>query len=298
MALLNPPELRPSVVLGVVRYLGSQRGQQDQRDRLLITLAPQTLGGANPQRDVKSNLAVAIELGLIEQSADRVKLAEGVLPAVKDGHHAMVRLLRSRVLSDEMNTAPWRSQKGARDLTNALSWFLTLSPGESPIQMDGGGPRTAQSLQAKDFGPRQGNEETSNWPIGNANRFGAFRRWACSLGFAWVSPNGELVPDPSAAIRDALPAIFGTRTELTAADFMANLGNCVPVVDQGRYREFVTKNWTRSVADSRETSASLTDALERLTNTGSILLDDRADAARVAKAGGATFSHIRRGPKL
>ncbi len=298
MALLNPPELRPSVTLTIVRYLGAQRAQQDDPERLLATLAPASLGGANPQRDVNENLKAAIELGLVLRSKDKVTLAEGVLPAVEEGRGAMVKLLRKRVFDDSLNSTPWRSQVGARDLTNALSWFLTLPPAESPIQMEGG-PRSAEALQTKDFGPRQDEDggESSNWPIGNSTRWNAFRRWACSLGFAWANPNGRLVPDPTVAIRDALPDVFTAADELTAREFVSKVGECVPVLDGGRYQEFVTSNWERPAAENRAITVPLTDALERLASKGSIVVDDRADAARVAKADGSTFSHVRMGAR-
>jgi hypothetical protein len=296
MALLNPPELRPSITLTIVRYLGAQRGQQDSAERLLSTLAPASLKGADPQHDVSVNLRAAIELGLVLRSDDKVSLADGVLPAVQDGQGALVKLLRERVFTDSLNSTAWRSQVGARDLTNALSWFLTLSPTESPIQMEGG-PRSAAALQTKDFGSRQDEDgdESSNWPIGNPTRWGAFRRWACSLGFAWANPNGHLVPDPTTAIRDALADVFASATELTAREFVSKVGECVPVLDGGRYREFVMSNWERPAVENRLLTVSLTDALERLTNEKSILVDDRADAARVAKADRSTFSHVRLG---
>jgi len=286
------------VTLTIVRYLGAQRAQQDNEDRLLATLAPASLGGTNPQRDVGENLKAAIELGLVVRDKDRVSLANGVFAAVERGEGAMVKLLRQRVFLDSLNSAAWRSQVGARDLTNALSWFLTLSPAESPIQMEGG-PRSAEALQAKDFGPRQdeNGDESSNWPIGNSTRWNAFRRWACSLGFAWANPKGQLVPDPTVAIRDALPDIFADARELTAREFVNKVGEHVPVLDSGRYREFVTSNWQRPPTENRGITVALTDALERLSNEGSLFVDDRADAARVARADGLTFSHVGKGPR-
>lgn len=293
MALLNPPELRPSVILTIVRYLGAQRAQQDTIERLLATLAPASLKGADPQRDVNENLKAAIELGLVLRSEDKVTLAEGVLAAAQEGQGAMVKLLRKLVFDDALNSTAWRSQVGARDLTNALSWFLTLAPAESPIQMEGG-PRSAETLQLKDFGPRQDEDasESSNWPIGNSTRWNAFRRWVCSLGFAWTNPNGHLVPDPTVAIRDALADVFTGAEELSAKDFVSKVGERVPVLDGGRYREFVASNWERPATEDRGLTVPLTDALERLFSEGSIVLYDRADASRVAKADGSTFSHV------
>lgn len=294
MALLNPPELRPSVMLPIVRYLGAQRAQQDMRERLVATLAPVTLKGTGPQRDVRENLSSAIELGFIVENGEMVSLADGVLLSVREGPDAVVRLLRTRILAEDLNSSAWPSQVGARDLTNALSWFLTYAPSESPTKMVDA-PRSAQILQNRDFGPRQGEDDSSNWPIGNATRWSTFRRWACSLGFAWVSPSGNLIPDPTVAIRDVLPDIFESSVELSANDFVDRVGACLPVLDRGRYRQFIIQNWERPASEFRGITASLTEALDRLTIEGAIIVDDRHDVERVAKSDGSTFSHVRVG---
>ncbi|OBG64725.1 protein DpdG [Mycobacterium sp. E3339] len=293
MALLNPPEIRPSGIVLITRYLASQRGQQDTVERLVATLAPASLPG-DPQNDVTVNLRAGTELSLFVRTGDKVRLADGVLKAVEDDAGRLISLLRRRVLDDPVNNAPWPSQVGARDLTSALSWFLTFAAGEAPVRQEGG-PRAAETLQLADFGPRQQEGESSNWPIGNSTRWNAFRRWACTLGFAWANPQGHLVPDPTAAVRDALPTVFGGANELTAQEFVKHVAEHVPVLDGGRYREFVAENWQRPPNQSRGLSAPLSDALERLTSEQSIFLDDRADAARIAKADGSTFSHVRIG---
>lgn len=292
MALLNPPALRPSGVVTILRYLAAQRAQQDVVERLLATVAPQSLKG-DARSDVTQNLRAAIELGLVLAEGERVTLAHNAIAAVEGGQRAVVNLLRQRVFDDSLNTAPWRSQVGARDLTNALSWYLTLAPSDAPIQMERG-PRSAEDLQLKDFGPRQDGDggQSSNWPINNGTRWGAFRRWACSLGFAWANPNGHLVPDPTVAIRDSLPEVFTGERELTARDFVKRLGEAVPVLDGGRYREFVTTNWERPSAEERGLTVPLSEALERLAGERAISVYDRADAPRVAKADGSTFSHV------
>ena len=297
MALMNPPELRPSGVVIILRYLAEQRAQQDVVARLLATVAPPSLKG-DPQSDVSHNLRAATELGLVVRDGEKVVLSENACVAVQRSQGAVVKLLRQRVFDDSLNVAPWRSQAGARDLTNALSWYLTLAPSGAPIQMERG-PRSAEDLQLKDFGPRQEADggRSSNWPINNNTRWGPFRRWACSLGFAWVNPNGHLVPDPTVAIRDSLPEVFSGQPEQTARDFVKNLGEAVPVLDGGRYREFVTSNWQRPPTEERGLTVPLSDALERLAGERAITLYDRADAPRVAKADGSTFSHVELGAR-
>jgi hypothetical protein len=113
------------------------------------------------------------------------------------------------------------------------------------------------------------------------------------LGFAWVDPKGNLVPDPTPAVRDVLPLVFEESAELSAREFIDKIAAAVPVLDSGRYREFVEANWRRPTVEPRRLSPSLTDALERLRNDGKLTFDDRADAPRVTRADGSTFSHVR-----
>ncbi len=297
MALLNPPELRPSVILVITRFLAGRRGGRDQAERLIATLAPNGLAGANPDLDVRRNLAAATDLGLVVRSGDDVTLTDGLASVARRGDHAIVDHLRAQVLTEELNTGPWGSQVGARDLTNALSWFLTFPANESPIQMEGQ-QRAAKDLQERDFGPRQGtgdDEEAGGWPIGNPTRWNAFRWWSSSLGFAWVSPRGHLVPDPTRAIRAVLPDVVGSASELTAREFIDKLALSLPVLDFGRYRSFIEDNWQRPRSEQQRLSPPLSEALERLRSAGALTFDDRADAARVTRDDGSTFSHVRSG---
>lgn len=289
------------MILIVLRHLARQRGRKDDVNGLVAVLSPRGLSpdGAH-QRDVRDSLRAAIDLGLVERIGDEVRLAEAAVRAVSGGQGSTVALLRQAVLEPSVNVGEWGSQAGARDLTNALAWYLTYAPNAAPVAMEGG-PRSAKDLQTADFGARQpavrGRSEEEDdgggWPIGNDNRWRAFRFWACSLGFAWVDPKGNLVPDPTPAVRDALPAIAGKARELSARELVERLADAVPVLDTGRYREFVERNWRRPLSEQRRLSAPLTDALERLRADGKLVFDDRADAPRITRADGSTFSHVR-----
>lgn len=299
MALLNPPELRPSVIVIITRFLAVRRGQRDQVERLIETLAPAGLAGANPDLDVRRNLVAAAELGLVIRSGDEVSLADGLVNVARRGDQAIADHIRARVLAEDLNTGAWGTQVGARDVTNALSWFLTFPANESPIQMEGQ-ERAAKDLQERDFGPRQGtgeDDDAGGWPIGNPTRWNAFRWWSCSLGFAWVSPREHLIPDPTRAIRAVLPDVIGQASELTAREFIDKLADALPVLDSGRYRAFVEANWRRPPAEQQRLSSPLSEALERLRAAGVLRFDDRADAPRVTRGDGTTFSHVRSGTK-
>jgi hypothetical protein len=295
VALLNPPELRPSVQLLIARDLGTRRGQRDKEERLLATLAPRGLGGTD--RDVRVNLQSAVEIGIIRREGADIHLEPAMVTAVREGPAAMVSTLRQHVLDPTRNVSAWGGQTGARDFTNAVSWFLSFPAGQGPIDMESA-QRSAKELQERDFGPRQadlGEEDTGGWPIGNSTRWQCFRRWACSLGFAWITPKGAMVADPTPAVRDALTAIFARERELAAQDFISRLAHKLPVLEQGVYRQFVEANWQRPADDGSRLGEPLTDALERLKNSGHLTFDDRADAARVARFDGSTFSHARLG---
>ena len=218
MALLNPPELRASVLVIITGYLAACRGQREKQDRLLDVLAPPGLSSdGKHQNDISVNLTCARELGLVNTEGDDVRLAPEVRKPASESVPAMVEHIRHRILAPEINTAEWGSQQGARDLTNALAWFLQFPASEAPTGFEGS-ERNAADLQTVDFGKRHdanvatADEEdggAGGWPITNDTRWRTFRRWACSLGFCWLSPSGDLIPDPTPAVRAILPTIFG-----------------------------------------------------------------------------------------
>ena len=196
MALLNPPELRASMMSVIVLYLAQCRRQSDERVRIVDAISPPSLTESpeKHQLDTIRNLTSAIEIGLVARDGNRLRLSPESTKAASKGTSAIAAHIRQRVLSSDLNTAPWGSQEGARDLTNALSWFLTFGPANAPARMEGD-PPSVKFLQEADFGARHSDDDdASGWPISNSTRWNAFQRWACSLGFAWRSPVRRLVP--------------------------------------------------------------------------------------------------------
>ena len=299
MALLNPPELRASMMSVIVLYLAQCRGQRDERTRIVDAVSPPSLT-ESPQKhqlDANRNLVSAVEIGLAVRDRDRVTLSPESIKAARKGTSAIAALIRQRVLSEDLNTAAWGSQEGARDLTNALAWFLTFGAADAPARMEDGIP-SVKSQQEDDFGARHSDDDdASGWPISNSTRWIAFQRWACSLGFAWRSPAGSLIPDPTPAVRDTIPAMFESESTLDGRSFVLALGAQLPVLESGAYRRFVEKNWNRSSESSGplRLSAATTDALRRLDTSGHLVFEDRADAPRVTQVDGKTFSHVSRG---
>lgn len=301
MALLNPPELRVTVLVIITGYLAACRGQREQRERLLDVLAPAGLSkDGKHQNDVAVNLACARELGLVTIESNDIRLIPEARKPAGDGPTAMASYIRRRVLAPELNMAEWGSQKGARDLTNALAWFLQFPASAAPTSYEGG-KRDAAELQTADFGRRHATgsdaddeegDSAAGWPIANDTRWRTFRRWSCSLGFCWLSPSGDLVPDPTRAVREVLPDVFAGAKMLDGPAFIHALGRCFPVMETGEYREFVNAHRVDAREDDGRLSSATSDVLRRLEADGSVRLEDRADAVKLTLSDGTTVSHI------
>ncbi|WP_419912720.1 protein DpdG [Candidatus Poriferisodalis sp.] len=301
MALLNPPELRVSVLVIITGYLAACRGQREQQDRLLDVLAPTGLSkDGKHQNDVAVNLSCARELGLVTIEGDDVQLMPEVRKPAGDSAQAMASYIRRSVLAPELNTAEWGSQKGARDLTNALAWFLQFPASAAPTGYEGG-KRDAADLQTTDFGRRHAagrdadDEEgdgAAGWPIANDTRWRTFRRWSCALGFCWLSPSGDLIPDPTRAVRDVLPDVFEGAKVLDGPAFVHALGRCLPVMETGEYRKFVNAHRADPPEGDGRLSFATTEVLKRLGTEGRIRLEDHADTEKLTLSDGTTVSHV------
>ena len=126
----------------------------------------------------------------------------------------------------------------------------------------------------------------------NDTRWNGFRVWARFLGFAWQArypKKPALVVDPTPAIRDALPSLFGASTNLKQKVFFSRLSERLPVLDGGTYRRMVEEQllhgrWHQP--RQGELSASLSLALRRLEFEGTIRFEYNDDPA----AGGVTLT--------
>ncbi len=290
MALLNPPESRPSVILLIAQRLAGRPDVTENKESLVRSLAAHGSGGKEPLRDVQVNLTQSTMLGVVEESDDVVRLSDSSHGAL--GADSFAKFLREQVLEKRHNQEPWGSQEGARDLTNGLAWFLSLPAPDLPKSFGGKGTNV-QKIQAQHFGERREGEE-NNWPIVNQERWRAFERWACGLGFAWKTPTGLTVPDPTPTLRDVIPKVFADERRLSAGDFLKAIATAVPVLDGGTYRKFVQDNLTegQDLTPSNRISPALTDALRRLERANEITIEELDDARARHDAAGRPFTHV------
>lgn len=268
----------------IVLHRTVARGGPLERDQLLERC--KTAPDADVQR-LRQTLLRWTQLGLFQEQDNKIALA----PGDRDPERLQARCRELLFLGDN-NQNFWDSEgTRAADFTRALAFVL------------------AQNIYAEDFDnlpavqtmeQRQVYEEGQR-VLQNDVRWNGLRFWGDYLGFFWV--DHRRWPDPTAAVREELPEVFGGALELPAAEFMTRLAERLPVLDGGRYRVKVENAldpaaWHRPAQDNL-LSTSLSRALWRLARPGGPLqLDYRSDAieGRILQGAGGrhwhTFTHV------
>jgi hypothetical protein len=172
---------------------------------------------------------------------------------------------RARVLAGENNQEFWASE-GARsaDLTRSLAWVLAQDVYRTTF-------RDLESLELRQIANRD------RRLMQNDTRRNGLQVWAFFLGFT-RHLGGEI--DPTVAIREVLPECLKAGRETPIDEFLANLGERLPVLDGGEYRREVEAQIASGSLPDRITgqlSSSLSRALLCLRMEGSIVLEARAD---------------------
>ena len=307
--LMNTAETRLSVMVLIARYLSGCEDNRNPRASVVDVISPAGLRGdagnaegvRKQRKSVNDSLDGAIQLGVvIESKEEEIRLADDATAAItEEGDRGFARHLRARVLDEHSGsgkvTWKWDDQTGAKDLVRALAWFLALPVSKAPRSFDSADPNLI-TLQTEDFGGRfEDDAGDTKWPINNDPRWQSFRRWACSLGFAWWSPGGRLIPDPTTAIRDAVPEIFDSNGRLTAKEFVESLGRSLPVLDGGKYRKYIEENQKDEDPDPKQLSEATSDALDRLDLEKTLLIDNEDDSPASSVrhfSDGRAFTHV------
>jgi hypothetical protein len=129
----------------------------------------------------------------------------------------------------------------------------------------------------------------------NDTRWNGLRKWAPFLGFGRVgnTQGSPLIIDPTDALRNALPIIFGNRLTLSADEFLFATAEAVPVLDHGIYRKMVEGKLRENEGPDGwlsppqgQLSTSLSRALLRLISDGTLKVENRSDAPERARLTG------------
>jgi hypothetical protein len=140
--------------------------------------------------------------------------------------------LRERALAPELNAGigDGYSTVGARDLTLALCWFLSLDPAETAMNWEEAERRQHEGLKPE-VGPTFVNQ--TRWP--------GFTDWATALGLAAPALlNSDcLTPDCTLAVRQVMQATWKPGESVSAFEALDQLRQALPVLPGGAYSSAV-----------------------------------------------------------
>lgn len=272
MTILNntsdglPPEL-----LVLFRAVAYQK--KIQSDDLIQICLPSAVVETNVRARLRGSLLRWTQLGLFSDIDGEISLDERFLKNKKETINDLVTRLpefcRRRVFTEENSLPVWGDSSSSADFCRGIAWLLAQNIYGFPTTWDG----CVDSLL---------NEQMLNGKetIKNDTRWTNLRFWARYLGFATGDSNSFQI-DPTVAIKETLPRIFGNERELSAKNFIDVLSVHLPVLDFGVSRLEIEKNLNKatwSTLGDGQLSMSLSLALRRLDLNGAITLTGKADA--------------------
>jgi hypothetical protein len=243
------------------------------RDRLLKLCAPSPAVGSDDA--CRKSLNTALDISLFHPGENGIVLAPDLPADARNPKTGIGRLrdtICTLVLSERNNLQVWATEDSrAADFTRAASWVLAQDPFRfHGISIDDLAELHNRQLPEKEY--KAIANESVRWP--------GFRSWAVYLGFGWDTYKLGFMPDPSVAIRAAIPTVFHATVELDQSSFLHGLAWQIPVLDGGRYRSEVEGKIERAAwhpPPEGQLSASLSLALLRLEREGVIRLDYKDD---------------------
>ena len=221
---------------------------------------------------IKNTLNRWTALGLFEKSGGEINFSAFVSGQLGKNHDQLQQKLpgvaRRVLFKKENNKTFWDSEKSAAaDFTRGVSWLLA----QDVYEVDLSGHPKVQKLEIDQL-------SDDKRLIQNDVRWGGLRTWSKFLGF--LTQLGQPLIDPTCALREDLPLIFGKSKELAVSEFCASVAEHLPVLDGGTYRRQVEENLTPEswrVPGAKHFSTSLSRALKRLEHDKVIEFKNTAD---------------------
>lgn len=296
MSIITTATAVPSRLFALYATLAdSENGET--RERLASWATPSSLANRGGGDDGEASSAIlnttlqeARRLGLVTEADGR--LLVGDVPRRKgkggDREPEFRSFMRDVLLSSDRAEAA-----GQGAFVTALAWFLGRDP-RNPLNFG----QAPQAMLSADIG-----ELAAATELTNLNRYQSFLWWARYLGYATIVGDGSarrVVPDPTRAVAEVLPAVFDGVDALDIEAFMATLAAVLPVLEDGAARTMVESARAVPSADQDNLSIATSLALLRLNERGALGLDSVADArSRILNYGSEMerVSRVRRGKK-
>lgn len=208
--------------------------------------------------------------------------ADGELVAISELHrkrfskdpdsseNQLPQVVREIAFAPENNARFWETDGNkAADLSRGLSWLLA----QDIYQIDTSSHQKIADLEGSQV------TDKSKRIFQNDTRWNGLKTWMPYLGFA---RNGaQLAIDPTEAVRDVLPEVFGRELHLPALEFVSRVAERLPVLDGGSYRAKIESELNRQVLapyPPGHISTSLSRAIQRLDRERLIATDQRSDS--------------------
>ncbi|MCB2426416.1 protein DpdG [Methylophaga pinxianii] len=255
------------------------------KDKLVELCKPSDVGDVTK---IKQTIFRWTQLGLFIESKD------GELSLKKDDKdpEQLTKKCRRILFSSSNNENFWDNEgTKAADFTRALAFILSQDIYASKFDNHA----DVQNLEEQLI------RDTDQRILQNNTRWNGFLHWASYLGF--LSEDKRRWPDPTVAVAEELPELFGKDVELPCNEFLSRLKERIPVLDGGEYRVSLesrldSAKWQHS-SNSKQLSTSLSRAIWRLSRPGGpIRLEARSDSISSLILQGASgrewanFSHV------
>jgi hypothetical protein len=220
---------------------------------------------------VRQTLNRWVELGLLLREDDSISLSPDYWPAGKVTQDELAstvrRATRTCALAPVNNANLWAKESAkSADLTRSLCLLL------------------AQDVYRTTFSQLETleNEQVVNAElrlVQNDTRINGLKKWSHFLGFVRQGSAEDI--DPTIAVRDSIRDWMRPGEKMPTSHFLAHLGEALPVLDGGVYRNAVEQELDRTmlfVPGPGQVSSSLSRALLGLRASGDLAWDSLSDA--------------------
>jgi hypothetical protein len=246
-----------------------------QSDELVRICFPDFTTNTEIKAQVRLRAVVSrwTELGLFINNDGKIQIDSQFTKGKKESLEEFTERLPSfcrQLVFNKKNCLPlWGESDGvSADYVRGITWLLAQDIYGFPTTWDG----FAEDVERTQF-------TGGKVLIQNSTRWNGLRSWARYLGFA-TGDSGAFQIDPTVAVREELPSIFGSKKEIPAKDFLLALGSRLPVLDFGSYRKDVESKLDQAIwrkPSEGHLSMSLSLALKRLDLDKTIRLSGKAD---------------------
>jgi len=276
MSVINALPAMPNRMAIACEYLFMLGSEGAPKEEILTQLSPLSKdeGGETAGSGPTMASSVITEMESLQLVCFNAKghlcLAEDLLVAGNEGlswQSVLRPVLRER-LTDPHRAAEFKQE----EVADALSWLLAQDPFR-PF---------AKARQHADLLREQLDEsDILLTTIGNDSRFQNLLYWARYVGFAeWIGSGGNdlILPDPTRAVQEYLPSVFGDNTMLPIGEFAGRLAKTCSIFEGGVSRQAFEKRLRISFREHHHFARSTSLCLARLENRGVISIVKEADA--------------------